>query len=1286
MHVTQNYETKAELQELMSVNKNIMSPKASKPCVGLIQDACVGAYFFSKKDTFFDRPQACQLLTQCRHIIDYTLPIPCILKPKALWSGKQLFSMLLPSQLYLRKNSKEKAIVIYGGQFLTGTLCKETLGASYGSIHHAICRLLSSKGGGQEVASRYLSDLQRMINWYLTERVVSIGIRDNITSSEVQDKLANKQDTLMQMVHTVYQKMMDEEKFHEKELEPHIYSLLKKGLNITSAIADNDLDDRNSIWAMVHSGSKGNVINIGQMTASLGQQTLDGGRIHGRPLSAFDPDCRHPAAKGYVRHSLYEGLTVSEFFDHAIGGREGLVDTAVKTSITGYLQRCLMQAMNDVGVEHDGTVRASNQEVVQFMYGGDGYDPSFLVRINLPNFHDSDDNFLSSHFTHRFEEYSRACDSNHCGSKTSWSKKYEQWKSHIQHLRRHLQIVPRASTELYSPFDLHGEVEQIEMEFAHHSYGAAPTDLTISYMFDEIHKLINTVCVNSYYRIRENFPLLMEYYLFTTLSVKFLIIKHYFTVEMFDRLLRICRYRFQEALVSAYEMVGSLSAESMGESCTQMTLNSVEWNTEILVNSNGINSIVKIGEWIDNILKQKPEKIQHIPENRTEFCELDEDISIPTVDDVGNVSLGKITAVTRHLPVGKLVRVKTRSGREVIATRSKSFLIWSGTNFVPTYGSDINVGDQVPVVSKCATLKQRSLYQKQNDVFLDTIVSIKDYESDHEYVYDLTIPSTYNFCIYNGLGMRDTFHAAGRENRAVSSGIPRLKELLYMSKKIKTPSTSIRMHPLLAANQTMLHRWQSLLEEIFLDDIIESYELVWEPDPVVCSDHFPNDKEIIESASLFIDQTTGSIFPHSRWVIRIVLNQVKLIDRGLLPGDIQRLILEHFRVSTSLANPWNHGVVLASYACMSEWILRIRIPDTHTIIQKSPVNTDAERKAFEKDFCLNTFYELSRTLRISGVSNITGSTLRKDGEDVFIDTTGSNLLDIWLLDGCDWTKTITNVIEEVHEYLGIEAACQLLFSELKSVMTMASANISDRHMMLLVDIMTRRGCLVPINRHGFNQYNHVLARASFEETLDNLTEAAMFSEIDPMSDLVSNMSTGQLIPAGTGRVLTKNEEIDEYEHEEEFNHHYPCWMPSSQQQEEICKTHVNHSFKELIGCDNTVISPTEPDEDLLADWIPPHEIPAHTPAVIPTNEPIDEEDENFSTIPRIFWYRPSSPCSLNGLSPPPSKRRRVEREDDDVVDQEFGTREFCYRPSSPTNYNNHAESEERYVDPLFTFI
>lgn len=128
--------------------------------------------------------------------------------------------------------------------------------------------------------------------------------------------------------------------------------------------------------------STGSVINVSQMVACVGQQIIAGHRVpdgfQDRSLPHFPKKSREPPSKGFVRNSFYSGLTPTEFLFHAISGREGLVDTAVKTAETGYMQRRLMKALEDLTTQYDLSVRNGTGGVVQFTYGDDGLDPACL--------------------------------------------------------------------------------------------------------------------------------------------------------------------------------------------------------------------------------------------------------------------------------------------------------------------------------------------------------------------------------------------------------------------------------------------------------------------------------------------------------------------------------------------------------------------------------------------------------------------------------------------------------------------------------------------------------------------------------------------------------------------------------------------------------------------------------------------------------------------------------------------------------------------------------------------
>ncbi|MCD6340465.1 MAG: DNA-directed RNA polymerase subunit A', partial [Desulfurococcales archaeon] len=150
------------------------------------------------------------------------------------------------------------------------------------------------------------------------------------------------------------------------------------------------LDPFNNVFIMAKTGARGSTLNITQMAAMLGQQSVRGQRIHrgyrGRTLPHFKRGDIGPEARGFVSGSFVKGLSPIEMFFHAAGGREGLVDTAVRTSQSGYMQRRLINALQDLRVEYDGTVRSVYGHLIQFRYGEDGIDPkntSFGKAVNV---------------------------------------------------------------------------------------------------------------------------------------------------------------------------------------------------------------------------------------------------------------------------------------------------------------------------------------------------------------------------------------------------------------------------------------------------------------------------------------------------------------------------------------------------------------------------------------------------------------------------------------------------------------------------------------------------------------------------------------------------------------------------------------------------------------------------------------------------------------------------------------------------------------------------------------
>jgi len=401
----------AELQTLMCVENQIMTAQNNKPIIGLVMDSIIAGYLMTRRDAFFTREEACQLSMAIHYPLKTfcartgavfptasaasgasadsgrVLPIPAVLKPIPLWTGKQIFSLLFPPGLRHSMGEEEEldpndaAVHIARGQLLAGCLCKKALGATANGIIHTLCNDL-----GPPAAMRFISDAQRLLVAFMSRRGFSMGPSDCAISqpaaAAVAAVIAGDVARSVGICAQVSEGALQEEAV-EEENKRMLQGLLVK----THAVVQPELRADNSLVVMVKSGAKGSAINIAQICCCVGQQSVEGRRIgpgrNGRTLSSFIPESIAPQARGLVENSYTTGLNPSEFFLHAMGGREGLVDTAVKTASTGYIQRRITKALESLRVAYDGTVRDSRNHVVQFVYGGNGLDASRLERVEL---------------------------------------------------------------------------------------------------------------------------------------------------------------------------------------------------------------------------------------------------------------------------------------------------------------------------------------------------------------------------------------------------------------------------------------------------------------------------------------------------------------------------------------------------------------------------------------------------------------------------------------------------------------------------------------------------------------------------------------------------------------------------------------------------------------------------------------------------------------------------------------------------------------------------------------
>ncbi len=390
LHIPQTEEARAEAEILMEVQTQIVSPRFGLSIVGCHQDAVTGNYILSRYLSF-TRQEAIDLLMEIG-IRDFKR-----LPNKKVVTGKEVFSVLLPDDFSFTaepKSSKpqdvENAVVIRNGVLAQGVLDKSQLGSGAGLL----LRTLHKKYGADRMVE-ILGNIFKLGVHVLLKYGFTAGIGDLDLSLESDEKI---RQLLNEAEADVHRMIMESEqgtlellpgRSMKETIELRILERLNKARNDTGKIAAETAPKTSGTMLMIRSGGRGNLINVAQIAACVGQQAFRGGRIsHGykdRTLSCFKRGAIGSEARGFIRNSFKTGLKPHELFFMAMTGRDSLMDTALRTPKSGYLYRRLANALQDIKVEYDGTVRDASGRIVQFSYGEDNLDVSRTEggRINV---------------------------------------------------------------------------------------------------------------------------------------------------------------------------------------------------------------------------------------------------------------------------------------------------------------------------------------------------------------------------------------------------------------------------------------------------------------------------------------------------------------------------------------------------------------------------------------------------------------------------------------------------------------------------------------------------------------------------------------------------------------------------------------------------------------------------------------------------------------------------------------------------------------------------------------
>ncbi|KAF1851443.1 beta and beta-prime subunits of DNA dependent RNA-polymerase [Cucurbitaria berberidis CBS 394.84] len=963
LHVPQSDETRAEIQNLCMVPKQIVSPQKNQPLMGIVQDTLLGIYKMSRRDNFLPIEQVMNIMMWVPDW-DGIVPEPAILKPHALWSGKQIISMAIAKEVNIFRPDEDaepsawndlvdKSLCIMGGELIFGSVTKKIVGASAGGVIHIIFNEISSSA-----AVQFFNACQRIINWWLLHHGFSLGIGDTVPDPQTSDKIAEEVAKAKAKVEAIIGEAT------EDVLEPlpgmtirgtfesKVQKFLNEGREGGGTAAQNSLKDFNNVVQTVISGSKGSTVNISQMVSLVGQQAVEGQRIpfgfKYRTLPHFTKDDYSPESRGFVENSYLRGLTPSEFFFHAMAGREGLIDTAVKTAETGYIQRRLVKALEDVMVKYDGTVRNSMGDIIEFIYGEDGLDGGHIEKQKVDIITSSEPKFEATYkldvlTTDKPEipvtklqgasEFQGDVD-----IQRYLDEEFEQIKSDREYLRT---IIGQDDSQQFQlPLNIQRMIESAQARFKIKPQKDA-SNLHPIEVITKVRDLLDRLVV-----IRGDDALSKEAqasatYLFkchlrSRLAFKPLAVTHRLNKEALDYVLGELEDRFLKAAVAPGEMVGVLAAQSIGEPATQMTLN--------------------------------------------------------------------------------------------------------------------------------------------------------------------------------------TFHFAGVSSKNVTLGVPRLKEILNIAANIKTPSMLVRQLDAKGGqNEAKLLR--SRIELTTLRSLTQAVELYYDPD--IQSTIVEDDQDMVESYFI-LPEEDEVIESQSKWLLRIILDRKKLLDKTITIGEVARKIKAEF--SPNLA-------VIFSDENADEQVMRVRF-----IWDQNLKEDDEDENERDERWMRKLENHLLDDVTLRGVRGVERAFIREDNvvvenddrslilsksdprcKEWVLDTTGTALAEVLAIEGVDSTKTYSNSFIEILGVLGIEAARAGLLKELGMVLSFDGSYVNHRHMALLVDIMTQRGLLMAITRHGINRNDTgALMRCSFEETVEILLEAAGFGELDDCRGVSENIMLGQLAPMGTG--------------------------------------------------------------------------------------------------------------------------------------------------------------------------
>ena len=573
-------------------------------------------------------------------------------------------------------------------------------------------------------------------------------------------------------------------------------------------------------------------------------------------------------------------------------------------------------------------------------------------------------------------------------------------------------------------------------------------------------------------------------------------------IEKVDDIAQAIASRYEDSRVDAHDPVGTVSAQSIGEPGTQM---SIEADESIVIRRDGETELTEIGSFVDTILAADNQETR-ITDGH-EIALAPNGLEVPSLDTDEQIRWKHIEAVSRHASPDEILLIELESGRSIRATKAHSFVTRRDGDVLPVAGETLVVGDVLPTVgsydhasgSISVPLQSQSVAADGGTVEPNTnitanaerdstsitsagiigsatwerISSIETVAPEYEYVYDLSVSGLETFTTGEGVvthNTMNTFHYAGVAEIDVTQGLPRLIELVDARKTPDTPTMTV------------------YLEEEYANERPRAHEVVWQMEAtkiLALGDISTNVADMLVQVDLNAETL------NERWPT--------IGDSDLIAEEVQDIIENNLGVSTRREK---------------------------MLIEFGPSEPSYRR--------LLQLVEELRDIVFKGLEDISRVVIRKEdnertnGEEFVLYTEGSALGDVLPIEGVDASRTTSNNIHEVHRNLGIEAARESIINEtMETLREQGLDDVNVRHLMLVADIMTNRGEIESIGRHGISgSKDSVLARAAFEVTVNHLLDAAVHGEEDDLEGVIENVIVGKPVAIGTGDVDLRMGSID----------------------------------------------------------------------------------------------------------------------------------------------------------------